>query len=329
MHRDPEESGKRVSSDLDLEAKAFDDRIKEREDEGFIPDLRRLRSNHYFYKSFWREPEYVDLYLGKLLRMYVSSIDTLVGPSAKILDAGCGPGYFSLELARHGHHVCGVDISGGAVRAAIGARDSGDPALMTGSLDYLVASPLDLGTEFAGRFDAILSSGFLHRVPNLDPMVEKLHSLLRPDGILVLHEPQHASFTNRDAFFVLAMRMILAASELWYDEEMKSARYEDLSMLTRAVHREFVMERDPHETGQSPNDLSADRDDILHALSAHFEEIEIRESSAFIYRTLGGLRGERDVLQAVAKCLADLDAFGVENGFLHANYFYGIFRAAR
>lgn len=39
-----------------VEARAFDQRIEERVQASFIPDLRRAVKCEYFYKSFWRDP---------------------------------------------------------------------------------------------------------------------------------------------------------------------------------------------------------------------------------------------------------------------------------
>jgi hypothetical protein len=49
---------------LEAEGIAFDARIRERVAAGLIPDLRRAVKCEYFYKSFWRDPHYIDLYLG-------------------------------------------------------------------------------------------------------------------------------------------------------------------------------------------------------------------------------------------------------------------------
>jgi 2-polyprenyl-3-methyl-5-hydroxy-6-metoxy-1,4-benzoquinol methylase len=90
---------------LRAEADAFDQRIIERLAAGMIPDLRRSVKCEYFYKSFWRDPHFIDLYLGSTARTLIELLGRHGRPGMRILDVGCGPGYYSLEIARSGHHV--------------------------------------------------------------------------------------------------------------------------------------------------------------------------------------------------------------------------------
>lgn len=81
-------------------------------------------------------------------------------PGDRVLDVGCGPGRHSLELARRGFRVLGVDISQRFVElaraAAAGLRsgDQGDPgAVGTATFERLDARAL----PFDGEFDAAIS----------------------------------------------------------------------------------------------------------------------------------------------------------------------------
>src|SRR4051794_20819968 len=100
------------------EALAFDRRIEERLRAGFVPDLRRAVKCEYFYKSFWRDPHFIDLVLGRRSAVYLELLAEFGGPHLEILDVGCGAGYFSLELARAGHHVTAIDVSASCIKAA-------------------------------------------------------------------------------------------------------------------------------------------------------------------------------------------------------------------
>ena len=76
---------------------------------------------------------------------------------SKILDAGCGTGNYSIELARRGYAVTGLDVSKELVSVA--RRKSQDsPSLLTFEVsDILKLSP-------APRFDAVLCRGVLNDV---------------------------------------------------------------------------------------------------------------------------------------------------------------------
>ena len=70
---------------------------------------------------------------------------------------GCGSGYFSLELARHGYHVIGVDISRKCIESAKQTLKLNNKKSF-GSIEYYVGSEDKL--KSLGKYDGILCSGF-------------------------------------------------------------------------------------------------------------------------------------------------------------------------
>src|SRR5260370_39415966 len=123
---------------LSAEAFAFDQRIKERMAAGFVPDLRRAVKCDYFYKSFWRDPHFVKLYEGDTVDCYLALVARHGGPRLRILDVGCGAGYVTLELARAGHHVVGIDISASCIATARQTLATNPFKENFGSLEYHV-----------------------------------------------------------------------------------------------------------------------------------------------------------------------------------------------
>lgn len=75
--------------------------------------------------------------------------DDLTG--ARVLDAGCGPGQFSLELARRGADVLGVDLSATLLDLA---RDRLAQEPMKGSVTFLAGDMLD---PAHGTFDYVVA----------------------------------------------------------------------------------------------------------------------------------------------------------------------------
>ena len=66
-----------LNPSLAAEAQAFDERATQRLSNGFLPDLRCQTRNEYFYKSFWRDGVFTDLYVGQMARQYVEYIKSL------------------------------------------------------------------------------------------------------------------------------------------------------------------------------------------------------------------------------------------------------------
>jgi len=70
---------------------------------------------------------------------------------ARVLDAGCGTGAFSIELARRGAEVIGIDVSANLVEIA---RDRTPSSLGGGIIDFRVGDMLDHG---CGEVDHVVA----------------------------------------------------------------------------------------------------------------------------------------------------------------------------
>jgi SAM-dependent methyltransferase len=95
----------------------------------------------------------------------------------RVLDAGCGTGYLSRQLAGRGAIVTGIDISPRMI--AIACEASPD-------LDLRVDSCTTLRTVDDGAFDAVVANYVAMDVPDLPATIAAFHRVLRPGGIAVL-----------------------------------------------------------------------------------------------------------------------------------------------
>lgn len=91
---------------------------------------------------------------------------------SRLLDAGCGEGYYTCGLARSGLTVAGMDISKEGIIAAC-KRDK--------NLDWCIASVNDLPYQ-SGYFDAVLS--VFCRVDDAE-----FYRVLRPGGVVIFVGP--------------------------------------------------------------------------------------------------------------------------------------------
>lgn len=309
------------------EGQAFSERIEERVRAGFIPDLRRAVRCEYFYKSFWRDPQFIRLYLGEMVNTYLGMLARYGGEDLRVLDVGCGPGYVALELARAGHRVVGIDVSESAVETARRTLASNPFEEGFGSLEYHVA-PLRSAT---GTYDAVLFSGVLHHFENVGENIDKALELLSPGGLVVCHEPCHEQWRVEDAAQVALIRTLLSLTGHWYEPSEDGGAHADaraFESYIEDVHREYVTEQDKHERGQSPHDNASTGREILAALSERLVELEYRPGVSFIYRLLGGLRGDDETVARLADFLALYDRLSVAKGFMKPNGFYFVGRKA-
>ena len=102
-------------------------------------------------------------------------------PGAMVLDAGCGTGRYSRELARRGYIVHGVDLSPELIDVA-----NGTAAGRTGGVSFAVA---DITVPPTARYDAILCRGVLNDVlddERRDAVFAAFARTLRPNGALIV-----------------------------------------------------------------------------------------------------------------------------------------------
>ena len=309
------------------EASAFDQRLDERDKAGFVADIRDAVKCSYFYKSFFRDPYYFRSYFGPVVEWFLNGLKHK-GTGLKILDVGCGPGFVSLELARAGHHVYGIDISAKSIEVAGKALKNNRYTDGFGSLKYEV-KPFE---AIEGKYDAVVFCGALHHFDNIGVSIAKLKSLLTEDGIVLCHEPCHERWRKQDAAQVALIRSLLSVTGHWYEEDIFNAKGSPAQLTAfdeyvKDIHDEYLNERDKHEVGgQSPNDLSSSGDEIVENLNKAFTQLEYRPGFSFIYRLLGGMRGEESITYKLADLLTTYDKYCTANDFMKPNGFFYVGR---
>lgn len=273
-------------SKLAQEAQAFDQHVDERIRQGFVPDLRRLRKVEWFYNNVWREPEFVEIYW---LPKVEFVLDIAKSSGGKVLEIGCGYGYLSLELARSGLDVTGIDLSPKSIEVAKRFAKENPYIKGFGSLEYVCAdiNSMDIGEE---KYDSIVFFGTLHHMEDLTGVIDKVHRGLRQNGNLIISEPIRDNFTRESAEFAAILRAVLPT---WvpYEQKLEGiANSEAWRQYVDQIYNEYTYQ-DEHV--QSPCDNSiASEQAILNAIGDKFEVNVRKYSSAFIDRLIGGLRGE-------------------------------------
>jgi SAM-dependent methyltransferase len=101
-----------------------------------------------------------------------------VPQSAKVLDAGCGPGNLLPEFASRYSRVCALDASPRMVQVARGNSRHKNVWYQVGSIEAF-PFPDDY-------FDIVCSAGVIEYLPNCEQAIREMHRVLRPGGLLIL-----------------------------------------------------------------------------------------------------------------------------------------------
>ncbi len=109
----------------------------------------------------------------------------------RVLDLGCGQGYFTRQLARCGAHAVGVDISEELL--AFARQHEADEQL---GIDYRLMNATDLHLHFAaGSFDLITACFALHDMADPPAVLASAWRVLKKDGRMAFAIPHPATDT--------------------------------------------------------------------------------------------------------------------------------------
>ncbi len=101
-----------------------------------------------------------------------------------VLDYGCGTGTTACELSNEVKQVQAIDISSKMIELA---KEKADAANIE-NVTFAQGDLFDDGYE-GESFDAILAFNMLHTVPNPQNVMQRIHELLKPEGLLITVTP--------------------------------------------------------------------------------------------------------------------------------------------
>lgn len=102
--------------------------------------------------------------------------------SSHALDAGCGPGYLLMELARRGFRIHGLDASGSMLRRArarLRESDASFPAT-------LIQAGVESLPYRSSSFDLVCCNGVIEYLRSDRPVLAEFFRVLRPGGFLII-----------------------------------------------------------------------------------------------------------------------------------------------
>ncbi len=303
---------------MKLEARAFDKQIRERVSHGHIPDLRRVKPCNWFQNNIWRRPYLVKMMLGRVINFFLQHLPKR---PLRILEVGCGPGYISLELARNGFDVLGLDISSEALCIAKQTARTNSFLKDFGNLNYIKADFLDWypGQE---TFDAVVFFGSLHHFPNTKKVLNKVAHLLKPKGRILVYEPARDWWTEKDAVFLALIRILLSTSGHWYRHLKPPTKATEFQVYVESCLKEVQEAHEKKNPRQSPMDNPVSGTQILKALRKSFKQIDLQPGTLLFDRIAAGVRFDSERrCQKFAQFINAFELFALSKGFIQPGDF--------
>jgi ubiquinone/menaquinone biosynthesis C-methylase UbiE len=165
--------------------------------------------------SLWRQPYLIELTYADNFRLIEDSIR---GRNLKILEVGCGTGFMSLELARMGHDVVGIDPDQKIIRIARRTMETDPYSKTRGSLRYEVAD-FNKWSDIPGKHDVVLFSRVLHDLPHPRKILSRAHHFLKKRGRLICLEYAYDRMDRRAATWLYQIRRALELTG-WYSSHL-------------------------------------------------------------------------------------------------------------
>ena len=227
-----------------------------------ITDLRRPAESQERTGERWSQWSSLPLIEMSALETYRFVKAMIPGPHQRILEVGCGNGYLSLELARDGHRVVGLDQSARILAVAEQTRKAHPQIPEAGRLDYVCA---EIGTwQMAdGSFEVVVINRALHHLHDLPAALARIRCLLAPGGRLICQDYAYDRLDLPTASWVYAMQRLFFLCGLSDDNpattahEISSGEAFYATWLEKAEKREHPLNR--YEA-------------MMQALQAHFHQ---------------------------------------------------------
>ncbi|HEX5307693.1 MAG TPA: class I SAM-dependent methyltransferase [Solirubrobacteraceae bacterium] len=110
-----------------------------------------------------------------------------LGRPPRVLDVGCGDGWFAAALAAAGAEPVAVDVAAEAVRRACAAHPDLDARLVAADAELPFAD---------ADFDVVWAGETIEHVADTAAWLSELRRVLRSGGVLLLSTPDHGPLTR-------------------------------------------------------------------------------------------------------------------------------------
>ena len=135
--------------------------------------------------------------LRKLVQNPKKILKSYINEGMIILDLGCGPGFFTVEMAKmlkHSGKIIAADLQEGMLEKV---RQKIKGTALEKRIECHICQTEQIGV--AEKIDFVLAFYMIHEAPNQDKLFSELKSILKPNGKIFVAEPNfHVSKKSFD-----------------------------------------------------------------------------------------------------------------------------------
>jgi len=249
------------------------------------------------------DPQAERIMNGKLYQFVFDRVAS-VSSHARVLVLTCGPGNLSLELARQGHHVHGMDISEGAIEIARRFASENPFKENFGSLHYSVTD-LNVIEFVPDSYDVIVAWDGLHHILLLERLMGQIQKALKPEGLFIFSDNIGMHWMSR---MIGGFLYFILPTHVSYFTKLKYA------VGGQKKVQQDMSERSPFE--------EINTESIMSLAEKYFNIVEKKSHTGIGYRAAiaGDLRFPGFMKYPFLKFLKKLDDWSVNHGLLKGDH---------
>lgn len=228
---------------------------------------------------------------------HIRQLLALVQPNWRVLEIGCSSGWLSLEMARRGAHVDGIDVAAEAIRIAQAYAAQHPPR---GSLRYRLA---DINHEPLPEayYDLVVAVGVLHHLAEVRAVLERVRAALKPNGLLFVIDPFDTPTANA---LIGGALLFLLPTQVSYRDKLRHL----LRFRARVVER---MKASIEARGLSPFEGYGRHQAPLEVIRELFHIEQLHAYNAFTGYVIANLALSELVAIAIGRILHPFDRLAV------------------
>ena len=218
-------------------------------------------------------------------------------PDGLIYDICCGPGWFSLEMARRGREVIGFDISNEAISMAENMWRN-EQNKCTGSIKYSNKSAENDDIFRDKKVSGVMGWSAFHHLENPEKFLMEVYKNIQPGGVVVTFDDLDSNKTA--LFFRYLLKFILPIYEYTYFEKLKK--------IINYIFGNDKLEQMQHSPMEIYSDKHGDAAEVIReCLVKKYTPIYEKEFGAFSIYVSHSLKMPRALRLKIAKMIVLLD----------------------